>query len=204
MPIRQISLCFSILAISLLRVAAVEITNITEVGAHHPILTVGKSVNPQNLMVVYTKVDANGHFLADNADPDRPEFDCYWLMDGKNYKPVNQMIKKEIRRRFECQSSPADRTTHFVIHMNDLKEVDSDIREPKVDVYANGSDGARNVEAQITLGPSDGNMRIRLSSIYTEGRAFPPAVFSVTLKGEEIVNGKRTGKWVSRKYDAKK
>jgi len=88
--------------------------------------------------------------------------------------------------------------------MSDLKEVDSDIREPKVDVYARGGDGARDVEAQMTLGPSDGNMRIRLSSIYTEGRAFPPAVFSVTLKGEEIVNGKPTGKLVSRKYNAKR
>jgi hypothetical protein len=47
-------------------------------------------------------------------------------------------------------------------------------------------------------------MRIRLSSIYTEGRAFPPAVYSVTLKGEEIVNGKPTGRKVVRKYNATK
>lgn len=203
MPIRQIPIFFSFLAVFLLRIADAEVTNIAEVGVHHPILTVGKSVNRQNTMVVYTKVDADGRFLADNANRDRPEFDFYWLMDGKDYKPVNWMIKREIRRRFACQSAPADRATHFVITMNDLKEVESDIRNPKVDVYARGSDGARGVEAQITLGPSDGNMRIRLSSIYTEGRAFPPAVFSVTLKGEEIVNGKPTGKLVARKYDAK-
>lgn len=204
MSLRQIALLFPFLAVVLPPVAAGEITDIPEVGVHHPILTVEKSVNPQNLMVVYTKIDANGHFVADTAERDRPEFDFYWLMSGKDYKPVNWMIKKEIRRRFECQSRLADRPTHFVIHMNDLKEVDSDIEEAKVDVYATGIDGARDVEARMTLGPSDGNMRIRLFSIYTEGRAFPPAIFSVTLKGEEIVNGRPTGKRVARKYDAKR
>ena len=201
MPIHKVSLVISLLAVSMLRA---EVRNIPEVGAHQPILVVRKSVNPQNLMVIYTKVDANGRFLANPAAQDRPVFDFYWLMDGKDYKPVNILIKNEIGRRFECQSSAGGRATHFVINVNDLKEVNSDIKEPKVDVYANGSGGARDVEAQMTLGPSDGNMRIKLSSIYTEGRAFPPAVHSVTLKGEEIVNGKLTGKEVARKYDAKK
>ena len=204
MPIRKASPAISLLAASMLRVAAAEVTNLPELGAHHPILVVGKNVNPQNLMVIYTKVDAKGRFLANSADQDRPVFDFYWLMDGKDYKPVNGLIKNEIRRRFECQLSPGDRATHFVINVNDLKEVNSDIKEPKVDVYATGSGDAQDVEAQITLGPSDGNMRIRLSSIYTEGRAFPPAVYSVTLKGEKIVNGKLTGKKVARKYEAKK
>jgi len=204
MSIRKVLLAISLLAVSMLRVAAAEVTSIPEVGAHQPILTVGKNVNPQNLMVIYTKVDADGRFLANPADQGRPVFDFYWLMNGKDYKPVNAMIKKELRRRFECQSSPSDRATRFVVSMNDLKEVDSDITDQKLDVYAKGSGGARDVEAQMTLGPSDGNMRIKLSSIYTEGRAFPPAVYSVTLKGEEIVNGKLTGKKVVRKYLAKK
>jgi hypothetical protein len=46
-------------------------------------------------------------------------------------------------------------------------------------------------------------MRIRVTSIYTDGRAFPPAVFSVTVKGEEIVHGRLTGKKVSWTYGAK-
>jgi hypothetical protein len=204
MPIRNVSLAISLLAVSMLRVAAAEVTHIPEVGVHQPILTVAKNVNPQNLMVVYTKLDASGRFLADPADRERPVFNFYWLMNGKNYKPVNRLIKSEIRGRFECQSSPSDRATHFVIIVNDLKEVNSDLKEPKVDVYASGSGGARDVEAQMTLGPSDGNMSIKLSSIYTEGRALPPAVYAVTLKGEEIVNGKLTGKQVVRKYEARK
>lgn len=176
---------------------------IAEIGAHQPILIVEKNVHPENSMVVYTKVGASGHFLATPADRQRPVFDFYWLMNGKNYKPVNGLIKNEIGKRFECQMSPTDGATHFVINLNDLKEVNSDIKEPKVDVYASSAGGAPEVEAQMNLGPSDGNMRIKLSSIYTEGRAFPPAVYSVTLKGEQIVNGKLTGKRVARKYDSR-
>jgi len=204
MPIHKVLPAISIFTVSILSALAGDVENIPEMGAHQPILTVGKNVNPQNLMVVYTKLDGNGRFLTNPADRDRPLFDFYWLMDGKNYKPVNGLIKNEISKRLECQSGPGDRATHFVINVNDLKEVNSDIKEPKVDVYASGSDGARDVEAQMNLGPSDGNMRIKLSSIYTEGRAFPPAVYSVTLKGEEIVNGKLTGNKVARRYEAKK
>jgi hypothetical protein len=193
-----------IFAVFTLCVMAGEVDTVPEVGGHHPILIVGKNVHPENLMVVYTKVDANGRFVADPADRDRPVFDFYWLMDGKTYKPVNGLIKNEIGKRLECQLGPSGRDTHFVVNVNDLKEVNSDIKEPKMDVYAKRNGGACDVEAQINLGPSDGNMRIKLSSIYTEGRAFPPAVYSVTLKGEEIVNGKLTGKKVARRYEAKK
>lgn len=198
------SLAIYIFALSIPFAPAREVENIPAVGAHQPILIVEKNVNPQNLMVIYTKVDANGRFAADPADPDRPVLDFYWLMDGKTYKAVNGLIKSEIGKRLEFQSGSGERATQFAIKVNDLKEVNSDIKDPKMEVYARGAAGARDVEAEMSLGPSDGNMRIKLSSIYTEGRAFPPAVYSVTLKGEEIVNGKLTGKKVVRKYSAAK
>jgi len=203
MRLPKVSLAISILAVSLLGAMAGEVENIPEIGAHQPILIVAKNVNPQNSMVVYTKIDANGHFLADQTDRNRPVFDFYWLMNGKSYKPVNSLIKNEIGKHLAFQLSPADSATHFVINVNDLREVNSDIKEPKLDVYASGTGGAPDAEAQMNLGPSDGNMRIKLCSIYTEGRTFPPAVYSVTLKGEEIVNGRLTGKKITRKYDGK-
>jgi hypothetical protein len=187
-----------------LSATAREVDSVPEIGAHQPILVVEKNVHPQNLMVVYTKEDADGHFITKPADRDRPVFDFYWLMDGRSFKPVNNLIKSEINKRFECQPGSDDRSTHFIVSVNDLKEVNSDIREPKMDIYASRRSSSGNVEAQMNLGPSDGNMRIKLSSIYTEGRALPPAVYSVTLKGEEIVDGKPTGRKVVRKYDAKK
>jgi hypothetical protein len=60
MQLGKASLAISIFAVSVLRIAAAEVTDFPEVDAHPPILIVGKSVNPQNLMVVYTKVDADG------------------------------------------------------------------------------------------------------------------------------------------------
>jgi hypothetical protein len=204
MPIHKVALAISIFTACILRASAGEVATIPEIGAHHPILIVEKNVNPQNLLVVYTKVDANGRFLTDDAEGNRPVFDFYWLMDGKNYKRVNGLIKNEIGKRFEWQLSQTNPTSHFIVNLNDLKEVDSDIKDPKIDVYAGRGGGARGVEAQISLGPSNGNMRIKLTSIYTEGRAFPPAVYAVILKGEEIVDGKPTGKKVTRRYDAKK
>lgn len=195
-------MAISIFAASVLSAPAGKVEAMREIGAHYPILIVAKNVNPQNFMVVCTKADADGRFLKNAANRNRPVLDFYWLMDGKNFKPVNVLIKNEIGKRLECQLGPAGNETHFWVYVNDLKEVDSDIRDPKMDVYSRQSGDTQKVEAQMSLGPSDGKMRIKLSSIYTEGRAFPPAVYSVTLSGEEIVGGMLTGKKVTRRYKA--
>lgn len=199
---RKIALALSILTSFALQLDAAETALIPEIGAHLPILTVEKNVHPENRMIVYTKVDANGRFVAAPDNPSQPLLDFYWLMDGKTYKPVNPLIKIEIRKRLEVQAPLVAGATHFAININDLKEVRSDINQPKVDVSLRGTPESREVEAQMNLGPSNGNMRIKVSSIHTEGRAFPPAVYSVTLNGEEIANGKPTGKKITRKYDA--
>ncbi len=201
--IHKISLTLCLLTAFALRLAAVEVTNIPQIGVHQPILIVEKNVHPENLMVVYTKVDADGHFVPDPNDPDRPLLDFYWLMDGKTYKPVNALIKSEIRKRLQLQPASDGDATHFVVSINDLKEVNSDIKQPKVRVSIGGTADDRNVDAEMKLGPSDNNVRIRVFTIHTEGRAFPPAVYSVTLKGEEVAKGKLTGRKVTRKYDAK-
>ena len=198
MSIPKTCLAFFVFVATALHARSSEVTNIPEIGAHQPILIVEKNVNPQNKMVVYTKLDAHGHIIADG---NRPLLDFYWLMDGKNYKPVHAKIKNEIHKRLTGQWSSKDRA-HFIVNLNDLKEVKCDIKEPRMDVYVRKTHHGMNVEAQMTLGPSDGNMRIKLSSIYTEGRAFPAAVYAVTLKGEKIVNGSPTGKKVTRKYDS--
>lgn len=201
-PLPKVSLTVSILLAAILAAGAGEVSNIPEIGTHHVILIVEKNVNPQNKMVIYTKVDARGRFSPDPSSPNQPVFDFYWLMGGRDYKPVHPMIKGAIRKRFESQWNPGPESNRFIVNMNDLKEVDCDIREPRMDVYAKGTGDQLSVEAEMNLGPSDGNMRIKLHSIQSEGRAFPPAVYSVTLRGEEIVNGSVTGRKITRRYDA--
>lgn len=182
---------------SLLLASILTSATIPQIGEHLPFITVEKNVNPQNVLIVYTKADEKCRFATNPANRDQPVFDFYWLMDRQNYKPVNSLIKREIYKRFEFQADFTDK--QFTILVNDLKEMDTDIENPKMDVYAGGTPGHCTAEAQMNLGPSDGSKRIRLTSVYTEGRSFPPSVTSVTLKGVDVA----TGKAVSRKYDAK-
>jgi len=179
--------------------SAKDVGNIPDIGRHQSIFVVNKNVNPQNIAVVYTKVDDKCRFVNNPENRDQPIFDFYWLMDGKNYKPMSGIIKSELRKRMSFVEDAGDRATHFVIDANDLKEVDHDIADPRLDVNAKAIAGGCDVEAFITLGPSDGNARVKVTNIYGEGRAFPPKVYSVTIKGVDV----KTGKAVSRKYDAK-
>jgi hypothetical protein len=151
---------------------------------------------------VYTKVDDKCRFVTDPSNRDEPVFDFYWRMDGRDYKAMNPFFKNEFHKRMSFVPGGADRATHFQLDANDLKEVNTDIRDPRLDVVASSGEKGCDVQAYITLGPSDQNERIRLDSIYGEGRAFPPKIYSITLKGEVVdANGKGTGKTVSRKYD---
>ena len=68
MAIRKVSLATAILIVSLLRAAAGEVKTIPEIGVHQPILIVRKNVRPHNLLVVYTKEDGNGRFIADQVE----------------------------------------------------------------------------------------------------------------------------------------
>ena len=181
-----------------LHAASSKVVNFPEIGPHYPILIVEKNVNPENKMVAYTKMDAKGRFLDVG---NRPVVDFYWLMDGKKYKPVNKKILKELHKQFTWQWNSKDRST-FVVEVNDLKKMKCDIKERRIDVSAAKTHDGTHIETQMNLGPSDGNMRIRLSAIQTVGRAFPPSAESVTLKGEKVVKGKPTGKKVTRTYYA--
>ena len=98
MPIPKTCLAFFAFVATALHAGSSEVANIPEIGAHQPVLIVEKNVNPENKMVVYTKLDANGHFMADG---NWPLLDFYWMMDGKNYKPVQKGDPQAIHRAVE-------------------------------------------------------------------------------------------------------
>ena len=179
---------------------AQDVTDIPEIGPHQRIFTVEKNVNPENLVEVYTKVDGQCRFVTNPANRDEPVFDFYWLIDRGSYKPMNSFFKNEFHKRMTFVSGGT--SIRFQLEANDLKEVKHDLgSNPRFDVMAISSRTACDVRAFITLGPSDNNARIRLDTIYGEGRAFPPKVYAVTLKGEVVdENGKGSGKMISRRY----
>ena len=189
-------------ALAVRAVAGTVITAIPEVGPHYKVVTVKKSVHPQNDLVVYTRLDEQCRVVRDAKSP---AFDFYWLMDHKRYKPVHPLIKRGIRKRLEVESAPGSDAgaDSFSVRLNELKEVVHDLGPaPRLRVRAEKTAKGCSAEARMTLGPSNKNAEIRLDEIYSEAEMkgpFSAKVKQVALKGVDV----KTGKPVVRVYRAK-
>ncbi len=180
-------------------VRADEVTNIPEVGVHQKILIVEKSVHPQNILVVYSKLDQKCNFVFNS--PSRPVFDFYWLQNGTSYKPMNSTLRAEVEKRMEIQPEigPA-KAKMFYVSLNDLKLINHDIPDPRLMVTALIQGRTCRTQSLMRLGPSDQNAVIQVDSFYGESVGyFNPKIMSVTLKGTNI----HTGAPVTRTYKAK-
>lgn len=178
--------------------AALE-TGVPEVGPHYPFLTFTKNQNPQNVMKIYSRLDAECRLAADG----RPPFDFYWLMDGTRYKQVNGTITGAVRDRLPVVAGSAA-PDGFSVALNDLAEMKQDIPSPRLTVKAARAGGRCKVAAYMTLGPSDGGVTILLTGIYSEAhRSWRPPYFqtvdAVTLTGVDVA----TGRAVARRCPAK-
>lgn len=185
-----------------------------EVGPHQPVLIFEKNENPQNILVVYTKLNEDCRFIADPSEPSLPVFDFYWLMDRTRYKPVHPLIKSGIHDHLRLETPPVLRPAKnddkkvpvwdsLSARIQILDELKHDLEEPRVTVKAVKREGACTVQALMKLGPSDQNRTIALESIYSESRKvlWPPfrQVVSVTLTGTDVASGEK----VKRTYLAK-
>ena len=193
-----------LLALAARASAGPQITDIAEVGPHYRVVTIEKSVHPQNLLVAYTRLDERCRVVRDPKQGNSPVFDFYWLMDGSRYKRVHPLIKRGIRKRLEVGASPPkSRDGSFAVRLNDLTEVEHDLgATPLLWVRAEKTTPGCRVEARITLGPSDKNAVIRLDSIYSEAELSWPLsarMKSITLKGVDV----KSGKPVVRVYKAR-
>lgn len=189
---------FILAALGFQAAMAQQITSIPQVGGHYPLFTFEKNENPQNILVLYTKLDNNCHVV---EEAQAPIFDMYWLMDHLSYKPTNSLIKSGVKDRLQVIT--ANDLNGFYIEINDLKEVNSDLRDPRLTVTTEKFQGKCKVRSLFTLGPSDNNATMQLVSIYSEATktVMPPfrKLKSVTLNGINT----QTGAKVSRKYLAK-
>jgi hypothetical protein len=177
-------------------IKATEIVNRAPIGAHYPILTFEKSENPQNIMMIYTKLDKDCRFELNSQKKNEPVFDFYWLMGKKTYKPVHPLIKSGIHDRLQVETGEAfikDRT-EFEIKVNDLKGLKTDLKEARLKVFAKKIGGKCEVQADIQLGPTDKNATLQIDTIYSETRKtfIPPfrKVNSITLIGTDEASGK--------------
>lgn len=169
------------------------------VGPHQRVMLFKKNENPQNVMVIYTKTNSSCQFVSNTG---KPTFDFYWLMNGRDYKPVHSLIKSGIQERMELEiPRGADGKSSFFVKVNDLNEMKHDLENPRLLVRAvKSADGKCNVESLMTMGPSDQRAVVRLDNIYAtaETTFLPPfrKVVSVTVNG---VNTK-TGRAFSRTF----
>lgn len=179
------------------RAYAANVPNIPQIGPHTPILKVEKSENPQNLMIVYTKLEPSTCGFAGAG-----VLDEYWLMDGSKYKPVNPMIKNAVSDRFELDRE-AFKSGKFVVHLKDFHELKSDLgSSPTFEVISKKGKAGCDTDVVMTLGPSDKNRKISVDSIYADSSktVLPPfrKLNALTLKGRDFA----TGEAVQRTYKA--
>jgi hypothetical protein len=179
--------------------APAPVTTIPEVGPHTPLIKVEKNENPQNTMVVYTKIDEKSCAFAQG-----PVLDEYWMMDGSKYKPVNPMIKSGIKKRFELDDAAYKSKGRFLVKLRDFSELKSDLGpEPTFEVLSTKAPGGCSAKVQMTLGASDHERKIEIESIYADSSktVLPPfrKLNALTLIGRDVATGEK----VRRTYSSR-
>jgi hypothetical protein len=170
-----------------------EVRNLPEIGRHFPLFTFEKNENPQNIMMVYVKLDDEGRFEKDPKHPKQPLIGFYWLMNREKYKPVHPLIVHGIRERLHFVSQAPDRRS-FRIRLSDLDALKQGMKSADIDVKVVGRQNPT-VEACLR--------GVKIDRIYSEAHKtfLPPfrKVDAITIFGESVVDGDP----VSRTYSAR-
>ena len=189
------------------------VTDVGDVGEHYPLFLIEKSHHPENITVVYTKLDTHCRVIPDREHGLLPTLDFYWLMDATRYKPMAELLKAGVRKRLQfldihgSQSDP----TAFAVRTDDLSRVQHDLQSPTVQIKAERQGDVCVAIAFMTLGPSNGNATMKVESVSTKTEPMtllkkmramtdPDSIriYAVTVKGTDVV----TGQPIARTYYA--
>ncbi len=173
------------------------ITNIPEIGKHYRPLIIEKSINRQNILSAYTKLDENCRIIADRGNRNTLLLDFYWLNNRTSYEALDSSIGSLIKGRLQVE--PNGSRDQIAIALTDLKTLRHDLPDGRVLISA-GKSALRSkceIEATITMGPMDRNSVVEVSSIYLE-MGMMGGVSAVTIIGKT----KFTGSSVSRRFAA--
>ncbi len=189
------------------------VNNVGDIGEHYPLFLVAKSHHPENIAVVYTKLDTHCRVLPDRAHGFMPTLDFYWLMDETSYKPMAGPLKDGVRKRLQFTDASWQRgdPTSFSVRARDLARVQHDLQSPTVQIKTERQGEACVATASMTLGPSNGNATMTVESVYTETEALtmlktmqvmadPDSlqIYAVTVRGTDVA----TGQPIERTYNA--
>lgn len=174
---------------------AQEVTNIPQVGKHHRPLIVEKSINRQNILSAYTKVDDDCRLLTDRSNRNTPIIDFYWLNNRISYEPLDATYGPMIKQRLKIEAS-GDRETAYV-RLVDLGSMRHDLPDPRIRVKAdeNVLTGKCSVEATLQMGPSDRNSVIKVETIYLD-IGMMGGVNAIHISGRTKI----TGRTITKKY----
>ena len=180
------------------------VANVGDVGEHYPLFFIEKSHHPENIAVVYTKLDTHCHVIPDREHGFLPTLDFYWLMDATRYKPMAGPLKAGARKRLQligANGSQGDPTA-FAVRTDELSRVQHDLPSPTVQIKAERQGDACVATAFLTLGPSNGQVTIKLESISTRTEPItllkkmramvdPDTIqiYAVTVKGTDVATG---------------
>lgn len=176
---------------------AASVVERAPIGAHVPLLTLEKNENPQNILVVFTKVDQNCRFQLEDKEPILSD---YWLMNRERYKPVNALIQRGIEKRIkivtEIPEGSKQLPREFQVRLSDFTELKHDLgSDPLITVRSDGAPGKCEAEAILRLGPSDQNRSILLEKLQANSskKLLPPfrKLKSLTVAGVDLASGEK-------------
>ncbi len=188
------------------------VTNVGDVGEHYPLFLIEKSHHPENITVVYTKLDTDCRVIPDREHGFLPTLDFYWLMDATRYKPMAGPLKAGARKRLQFidANGSQDDPASFSVRTDDLSRVQHDLQSPTVQIKTERQGDACVATAFMTLGPSNGNATLKVESVSTktepitllkkmQAMADPDSIqiYAVTVKGTDIA----TGQPIERTYN---
>jgi hypothetical protein len=189
------------------------VTNVGDVGEHYPLFFIEKSHHPENIAVVYTKLDTDCRVIPDREHGLLPTFDFYWLLDATRYKPMAGPLKVGTRKRLQFIDTHESQgnLTAFAVRTDDLSRVQHDLPSPTVQIKAERQGEACMATAFMTLGPSNGYATIKIESVSTRTEPLtllkkmramvePDTIqiYAVTVKGTDVA----TGQPIERTYYA--
>lgn len=127
------------------------------------IFTLEKSFNSENILVVHTQTNESCKFVEDSNG----YLDFYWLMDGKEKKPVHPMIRSKVQDRVKYLGMD-QAVSSFKIRLNDLSEIKHDLEDTTVEVKAEIINGNCEVKSILKLGASAQYRKLSLKRTYCE------------------------------------
>lgn len=150
---------------------------------------VEKSFNPQNILVVYARVQATCEVQPIPDAGSLHLFDLHWLMNGTTFKPTHRLIKKAARKRFVAQSLEKNGLS-FTVRLTDLKELHHDLPSDNIHVkIVREPPGNCRSRVLLKLGPRHANRTMAIETIYSEAKTFfsiPIGIHFIELRGTDI------------------